>query len=49
MNAYYSFMDKLFGTDDPTEDYVHVWVGVILLVLIIYLGGLKAVFGNRAM
>jgi hypothetical protein len=49
MNGYYAFMDKVFGTDDPNDDYTHVWVGIILLLLIVYLGGLRLAFGSRAM
>lgn len=48
MNAYYSLMDKLFPSDDPEEDYIHVWVGIIALAILLYLVAVKRAFGSRA-
>lgn len=48
MDTYYSLMARLFPSEDPNEQYVHVWVGIIVLLVIAYLVALKRGFGSRA-
>lgn len=44
------FLDKLFAPVEETGDdqRIHVWVGIIALILIGFLFGIKVTFGNRA-
>ena len=45
-----SILDKIGLPIEETgdEERVHLWTGGIALLLIVYLVGLKAVFGKRA-
>ena len=41
-------LNRVWPTDDPNEQYVHVWVAGIALFLLLYLVALKKGFGSRA-
>jgi len=41
-------MERLFPSEDPDEQYVHFWVGVIALLIVGYLVAIKRGFGSRA-
>jgi hypothetical protein len=41
-------LNRIWPSDDPNEQHVHVYVAVIALVLVAYLSGLKIAFKSRA-
>lgn len=48
MQALDGLFSRLFPSDDPTEQFVHVWVGIIVLIIAGYLVAIKRGFGARA-
>ena len=48
MSAVEDFFSRVAPSDDPNDQYVHIWVGVIVLLITAYLLIIRYSFGSRA-